>query len=243
MRIGLMADTHDRVPAVDALLRESMKRDITFVLHARDYCSPFSLKPFQDHGIAMAGVFGRNDGDPEGIRAAAAQGMGQELFESPHGMTMQSHKVLVLHDIGEVVERSVMAHSVVVHGHTHLQEMKMRDNTLIGVGHNVCITTHDPSAHAEIVAMREAAAALGNDRLTGCDLWVTLEPCAMCAGAIAHARIARLYYGASDAKGGAVENGPRLFEQPTIHHRPEVYSGIGAEDASALLKAFFEERR
>ena len=131
MRIGLMADTHDRVPAIDALLREFMKRDITFVLHAGDYCSPFSLKPFQDHGIAMAGVFGRNDGDPEGIRAAAAQGMGQELFESPHGMTMQSHKVLVLHDIGEVVERSVMAHSVVVHGHTHLQEMKMRENTLI----------------------------------------------------------------------------------------------------------------
>lgn len=131
MRIGLMADTHDRVPAIDALLREFMRREITFVLHAGDYCSPFSLKPFQDHGIAMAGVFGRNDGDPEGIRAAAAQGMGQELFESPHGMTMQSHKVLVLHDIGEVVERSVMAHSVVVHGHTHLQEMKMRENTLI----------------------------------------------------------------------------------------------------------------
>lgn len=131
MRIGLMADTHDRVPAIDALLREFLRREIAFVLHAGDYCSPFSLKPFQDHGIAMAGVFGRNDGDPEGIRAAAAQGMGQELFESPHGMTMQSHKVLVLHDIGEVVERSVMAHSVVVHGHTHLQEMKMRDNTLI----------------------------------------------------------------------------------------------------------------
>lgn len=131
MRIGLMADTHDRVPAIDALLREFMKRDVTFVLHAGDFCSPFALKPFQDHGIAMAGVFGRNDGDPEGIRAAAAQGMGQELFESPHGMTMQSHKVLLLHDIGEVVERSVMAHSVVVHGHTHLQEMKMRDNTLI----------------------------------------------------------------------------------------------------------------
>ena len=119
----------------------------------------------------------------------------------------------------------------------------VKDGIIIGRGANAPLTRHDPTAHAEIVAMREAAATLGNDRLTGCDLWVTLEPCAMCAGAIAHARIARLYYGASDAKGGAVENGPRLFEQPTIHHRPEVYSGIGAEDASALLKAFFEERR
>ena len=119
----------------------------------------------------------------------------------------------------------------------------VKDGIIIGRGANAPLTRHDPTAHAEIVAMREAAATLGNDRLTGCDLWVTLEPCAMCAGAIAHARIARLYYGASDAKGGAVENGPRLFEQPTIHHRPEVYSGIGAEDASALLKAFFVERR
>lgn len=131
MRIGLMADTHDRVPAVDALLREFIAREITFVLHAGDYCSPFALKPFQDHGIAMAGVFGRNDGDPEGIRGFAAQGMGQELFESPHGMKVGDHKVLVVHDIGEVVERSVLAHAVVVHGHTHMQEMKTRGDTLI----------------------------------------------------------------------------------------------------------------
>ena len=92
-------------------------------------------------------------------------------------------------------------------------------------------------------ALREAAATLGTDRLIGCDLWVTLEPCAMCAGAIAHARIARLYYGASDPKGGAVEHGPRLFEQPTVHHQPEVYGGICGEDSSALLRAFFSERR
>ncbi len=131
MRIGLMADTHDRVPAVDALLREFIKRDITFVLHAGDYCSPFALKPFQDLGIAMAGVFGRNDGDPEGIRGFAAQGMGQELFESPHGMKVGDTKVLIVHDIGEVVERSVLAHAVVVHGHTHLQEMKTRGDTLV----------------------------------------------------------------------------------------------------------------
>jgi len=131
MRIGLMADTHDRVPAIDALLREMMAREVTFVIHAGDYCAPFSLKPFQDHGIAMAGIFGRNDGDPEGIRSAAAQGMGQELFDSPHAMNMGDHKMLVVHDIGDVVERSVLAHSVVVHGHTHLQEMKTRGNTLI----------------------------------------------------------------------------------------------------------------
>ncbi|MBX3132909.1 MAG: metallophosphoesterase [Gemmatimonadaceae bacterium] len=131
MRIGLMSDTHDRVPAIDALLREMLKREVTFVLHAGDFCSPFSLKPFQDHGIAMAGVFGRNDGDMEGLRATAAQAMGQELFESPHGMKVGDHKVLVVHDIGEVVERSVLAHAVVVHGHTHLQEMKTRNDTLI----------------------------------------------------------------------------------------------------------------
>jgi uncharacterized protein len=131
MRIGLMSDTHDRVPAIDALLREMLKREVTFVLHAGDFCSPFSLKPFQDHGVAMAGVFGRNDGDLEGLRATAAQAMGQELFESPHGMKVGDHKVLVVHDIGEVVERSVLAHAVVVHGHTHLQEMKTRNDTLI----------------------------------------------------------------------------------------------------------------
>ena len=114
---------------------------------------------------------------------------------------------------------------------------------LIGEGSNAPIELNDPTAHAEIIAIREAAAFLGNDRLTGCDLWVTLEPCAMCAGAIAHARIARLYYGADDAKGGAVAHGPRLFEQSTLHHRPEVYAGIAAEESAALLKNFFAERR
>jgi putative phosphoesterase len=131
MRIGLLSDTHDRVPAVDALLREMMTREVQFVLHAGDYCSPFALKPFQDHNLAMAGVFGRNDGDPEGIRAFAAQGMGHELFESPHSITFGDQKVLIVHDIGDVVERSVLAHAVVIHGHTHLQEMKTRGDTLI----------------------------------------------------------------------------------------------------------------
>lgn len=114
---------------------------------------------------------------------------------------------------------------------------------VIGEGHNQPRALHDPTAHAEIMAIRAACTALGSDRLTGCDLWVTLEPCAMCAGAIAHARIARLHYAASDPKGGAVEHGPRLFWQPTVLHRPEVYAGVGAEEAAALLKTFFEARR
>lgn len=101
----------------------------------------------------------------------------------------------------------------------------------------------DPTAHAEMLAIRAAAAHLGRDRLEDCDLWVTLEPCAMCAGAIAHARIARLYYGAADAKGGAVDHGPRLFGQPTCHHRPEIYAGIGEREAATLLRDFFASRR
>ena len=114
---------------------------------------------------------------------------------------------------------------------------------IIGRGGNRPIADHDPTAHAEIAAIRDAARTLGTDRLNGCDLYVTLEPCAMCAGAIAHARIRRLYYGAPDPKGGAVTHGPRLFEQPTIHHRPEVYGGIGEEEGAALLRKFFEARR
>ena len=101
----------------------------------------------------------------------------------------------------------------------------------------------DPTAHAEMAALRTAAAALGASRLDGCDLWVTLEPCAMCTGAIALARIARLYYGAADAKGGAVIHGPRLFSQPTCHHAPEVYGGIGESEAGELLRGFFRARR
>lgn len=119
----------------------------------------------------------------------------------------------------------------------------VKDGRIIGRGANRPMESHDPTAHAEIVAMREAAAFLETDRLTGCELWVTLEPCAMCAGAIAHARISRLYYGADDSKGGAVVNGPRLFDQPTIHHCPEIYQGIGGDEAAALLRAFFAERR
>jgi tRNA(adenine34) deaminase len=128
-------------------------------------------------------------------------------------------------------------------GEVPVGALVVKDGQIIGRGANRPVGSHDPTAHAEIIAMREAAAFLGNDRLVGCDLWVTLEPCAMCAGAIAHARIARLYYGADDPKGGAVAHGPRLFEQPTIHHKPEVYAGIAADEAGELLRAFFGERR
>jgi tRNA(adenine34) deaminase len=118
-----------------------------------------------------------------------------------------------------------------------------RGGTILGEACNRPRALHDPTAHAEILAIRAAAAALGGERLEGCDLWVTLEPCAMCAGAIAHARIARLYYGAADPKGGAVEHGARVFEQPQCLHRPEVYAGIGEGEAAALLRAFFAGKR
>jgi len=114
---------------------------------------------------------------------------------------------------------------------------------VIAVAGNAPIAGHDPTAHAEIRVLRAGAAARGNYRLTGLTLYVTLEPCAMCAGAISHARIGRLVYGAADPKGGAVESGPRFFAQPTCHWRPQVVSGIRGGEASALLKDFFKARR
>ena len=117
------------------------------------------------------------------------------------------------------------------------------DGRIVGEGENRNRRDNDPTAHAEIVALRAAAERLGDFRLTGCDLWVTLEPCSMCAGAISHARIARLDYGAADPKGGAIEQGPRLFTQPQCLHRPEVYGGLGETEASALLRGFFLARR
>ena len=119
----------------------------------------------------------------------------------------------------------------------------VKNGNIIAAGVNAAPGGHDPTAHAEIIAIRSAAAALGQDKLEGCDIWVTLEPCAMCAGAIIHARLARLYYGADDPKGGAVEHGARLFAQPNCNHRPEIYGGIGAKQAGALLRKFFADRR
>ena len=119
----------------------------------------------------------------------------------------------------------------------------VREARVIARGANRTLRDADPTAHAEIVALRAAAAALGTPRLSDCDLYVTLEPCPMCAGAISHARIARLYFGADDQKGGAVISGVRLFAQPSCHHAPQVYDGIGAERAARMLRAFFAERR
>ena len=119
----------------------------------------------------------------------------------------------------------------------------VKDGAVIGEAHNAPRELADPTAHAEILALRRAAAALGSERLEGCELWVTLEPCAMCAGAIAHARIARLYYGAPDPKGGAVEHGARVFSHDQCLHRPEVYSGMGEGEAAELLREFFAARR
>ena len=117
------------------------------------------------------------------------------------------------------------------------------DGRIIAEARNAMRGSTDPTAHAEMVAIRAAAAALGEARLDQCVMWVTLEPCAMCAAAIGLARIAALNFAASDPKGGAVEHGPRIFGQPTCHHRPAVQSGIGEAEAAGLLKAFFAERR
>jgi tRNA(Arg) A34 adenosine deaminase TadA len=119
----------------------------------------------------------------------------------------------------------------------------MRRGVEIAAATNWMVGGSDPTAHAEIVALREAGHALGTSRLDDCDLWVTLEPCAMCAAAIGLARIRRLYFAAPDPKGGAVLNGPRWFGQPTCHHRPEVYAGIGEFASAALLRDFFAGRR
>ena len=118
-----------------------------------------------------------------------------------------------------------------------------RDGQVVAAAGNRTLEDRDPTAHAEILAIRAACGVLGSERLTGCDLHVTLEPCAMCAGAISFARIRRLYWGCGDPKGGAVEHGPRFFSQPTCHHAPEAYGGFRESEASALLRRFFAERR
>src|SRR6266550_3664124 len=119
----------------------------------------------------------------------------------------------------------------------------VRDNDVIAAAGNRTLTDRDPTAHAEILAIRLAAEVIGSERLVDCDLYVTLEPCAMCAAAISFARVRRLYYGAADPKGGAVENGVRFFASPTCHHRPDVYAGIGAAESAALLTDFFNKLR
>jgi tRNA(adenine34) deaminase len=128
-------------------------------------------------------------------------------------------------------------------GETPIGAALVRDGTVLASGGNRTRELADPTAHAEMLVIREAAARLSSERLLGCDLYVTLEPCAMCAGAISFARLRRLYYAAPDPKGGAVDNGPRFFHQPTCHHAPEVYGGVRESEAAAMLKNFFAVRR
>ena len=119
----------------------------------------------------------------------------------------------------------------------------VKDGAEIARAFNRPIAARDPTAHAEMLALRAAALSLGSERLTDCDLYVTLEPCTMCAAAMSFARIRRVYYAAPDPKGGAIDNGVRFFASPTCHHRPEVYAGIGEQESAALLRGFFAARR
>jgi tRNA(adenine34) deaminase len=119
----------------------------------------------------------------------------------------------------------------------------VRDGAVVATAGNRTLTDRDPTAHAEMIAVRGATRKLGSERLIGCDLYVTLEPCAMCAAAMSFARVRRLYYGAPDPKGGAIDNGVRFFASPTCHHQPEVYGGISGAASATLLRGFFEARR
>lgn len=131
MKVGVLADTHDRVPAIREFVRIFQAAGVDIVLHAGDYCSPFAFDPFIATQLPLAGVFGRNDGDVEGLRAAAQAGMGIELFESPHSFKLGDHSVLLVHDITDVHQRSIASHAFVFHGSVHQQEMKTRKDTLI----------------------------------------------------------------------------------------------------------------
>jgi tRNA(adenine34) deaminase len=135
------------------------------------------------------------------------------------------------------------ARAAVAGGEVPIGCVIVRDGAVVAHAFNRTLLDRDPTAHAEMLAIRAAGAALGSERLVDCDLYVTLEPCAMCAAAISFARIRRLYYGAADEKGGAVENGVRFYASPTCHYHPEVYGGIGEAEAATLLKEFFQKRR
>jgi tRNA(adenine34) deaminase len=140
-------------------------------------------------------------------------------------------------------EALAQARAAVAAGEVPIGCVIVRDGAIVARAFNRTLLDRDPTAHAEVLAIRAAAAALGSERLVDCDLYVTLEPCPMCAAALSFARVRRLYYGAADEKGGAVDNGVRLFTSTTCHHRPQVYAGIGEAEAAKLLKDFFKERR
>jgi tRNA(adenine34) deaminase len=135
------------------------------------------------------------------------------------------------------------ARAAAARGEVPVGAVVARDGVVIAAAGNRTLELKDPTAHAEMLAIRAAAAAIGSERLVGCDLYVSLEPCAMCAGAISFARLRRLYYGAADEKGGAVEHNVRFFSSPGCHHAPEVYSGIGEGEAGQILRDFFVDRR
>jgi tRNA(Arg) A34 adenosine deaminase TadA len=140
-------------------------------------------------------------------------------------------------------EAFAQAHAAALRGEVPVGACILRDGQILASAGNRTRELSDPSAHAEMLAIRAACAATGEERLTGADLYVTLEPCPMCAGAISFARLRRLYFAAPDPKGGAVENGVRLYASPSCHHAPEVYGGIRESEAGELLKGFFRERR
>ncbi len=135
------------------------------------------------------------------------------------------------------------ARAAAARGEVPVGAVVVRDGVVVAAAGNRTEELNDPTAHAELLALRAAGAALGSPRLEGCDLYVTLEPCPMCAAAISFARLRRLYFGAYDPKGGGVEHGPRVYAHPTCHHRPEVYGGLRETEAAELLRAFFRDRR
>ena len=167
MIIGLMADSHDRVPAIRELLERITEHGAGMVLHAGDYCSPFSLAPFLELSVPMAGVFGRNDGDREGLEAFAAKGVGIEMHESPHSFEVGGRRILLVHDLGEVAERSLEAHEIIVHGFTHRQEVReLEGGALIVNPGEACGWLYGaPSAaildletkHVELISLTEPA--------------------------------------------------------------------------------------
>jgi putative phosphoesterase len=131
MRVGLLADSHDRLPAIAEFVKQMQEAGVSMLLHAGDYCAPFALNPIEEARMTLAGVFGRNDGDTQGLLAKATAGFGAELFEGPHSFELGGQRVLLVHDLADVQPRSIEAHSIVVHGFTHQQEMKTRGDTLI----------------------------------------------------------------------------------------------------------------
>ena len=131
MRVGLLADSHDRLPAIAEFVKQMQAAGVSMVLHAGDYCAPFALRPIEEASMSLAGVFGRNDGDTQGLLAKATAGFGAELYEGPHSFELGGQRIMLVHDIADVQPRSIEAHGVVVHGFTHQQEMKHRGDTLI----------------------------------------------------------------------------------------------------------------